>query len=228
MFGIYRIICLVNQRVYIGSTQVSFKARFKKHKQRLRNNYHENEYLQRAWNKYGEENFRFEVLEEMLFNSLVKEREQYYLDRYLQLGKDKCFNLSPNSCGGNTLINDSIKEKHKQGLINSYTDELREKRREHGKKYKDSFLQNIKKITSTEEFKQKQINRIQEMCKTDKWLEANRKSVEKRREHGKTDKNELFESVTKAADVTGASRANIRACINGKIKSCMGRKWQYA
>ena len=52
-FGIYKITCKVNNKIYIGSTEVCFKQRFTKHKQRLRNNYHENDYLQKSWNKYG-------------------------------------------------------------------------------------------------------------------------------------------------------------------------------
>jgi len=31
MKGIYKIICLIDDKVYIGSTSVSFKGRFKKH-----------------------------------------------------------------------------------------------------------------------------------------------------------------------------------------------------
>ena len=75
-FGIYKITCKVNNKIYIGSTEVCFKQRFKKHKQRLRNNYHENDYLQKSWNKYGEDNFVFEILEEISDKSKVKEKEQ--------------------------------------------------------------------------------------------------------------------------------------------------------
>jgi len=42
-----------------------------------------------------------------------------------------------------------------------------------------------------------------------------------------TDRDEIFDSVTEAAKQTGACRANIRACINGKIKTSKGRKWFY-
>jgi len=41
------------------------------------------------------------------------------------------------------------------------------------------------------------------------------------------DRGEVFESVTEAARQTGAERANIRLCINGKINTSMGRKWFY-
>ena len=78
-FGIYSITCTINNIVYIGSTEISFKRRWKKHKQRLRHNYHENSYLQNSWNKYGEDNFKFEILE---YCDILKqfELEQYYLD----------------------------------------------------------------------------------------------------------------------------------------------------
>ena len=119
-FGIYKITCKVNNKIYIGSTEVCFKQRFTKHKQRLRNNYHENDYLQKSWNKYGEDNFVFEILEEISDKSKVKEIEQIYLNEYVLKGKDFCFNLSKSATGGNTITNDEIKEKHRQGVINSY------------------------------------------------------------------------------------------------------------
>lgn len=37
MFGVYKIECVSTQKVYIGSTMSSFKERFKKHRQKLRN-----------------------------------------------------------------------------------------------------------------------------------------------------------------------------------------------
>ena len=40
-------------------------------------------------------------------------------------------------------------------------------------------------------------------------------------------RGEIFKFVTEAAKQPGAMRANIRACINGKIKSSMSRKWFY-
>lgn len=60
--GIYIIICTINNKYYIGYAS-DFNSRFRHHKSTLRNNSHKNIYLQRAWNKYGEENFIFEILE---------------------------------------------------------------------------------------------------------------------------------------------------------------------
>lgn len=78
MSYIYKINNKINNKMYIGSTD-NYKKRFYTHKHELNNDKHINIHLQRAWNKYGENNFEFKILEEC--NEKVKlEREQYYLD----------------------------------------------------------------------------------------------------------------------------------------------------
>ena len=67
--GIYIIICTKTNKYYIGYAS-EINSRFRHHKSTLKNNTHKNTYLQRAWNKYGEENFRFEVLERCHKNQL--------------------------------------------------------------------------------------------------------------------------------------------------------------
>jgi group I intron endonuclease len=59
--GIYKITNLVNGKVYIGQS-MELDIREGKHFGALRKNKHKNRYLQRAFNKYGEENFIFEIL----------------------------------------------------------------------------------------------------------------------------------------------------------------------
>ena len=56
--GIYKIICLPNNREYIGSTN-NWHARRLVHISQLRKGKHHNQHLQRAWNKYGKEAFVF-------------------------------------------------------------------------------------------------------------------------------------------------------------------------
>src|SRR5699024_11442169 len=60
---IYKIENLVNGKVYVGQTVVGFKKRIGEHVSALRHNRHNNDYLQRAWNKYSEENFSYSILE---------------------------------------------------------------------------------------------------------------------------------------------------------------------
>lgn len=59
--GVYKITNLVNGKFYIGSCSC-FYTRKSAHKSLLNNNKHHSKYLQRAWNKYGEENFEFKLL----------------------------------------------------------------------------------------------------------------------------------------------------------------------
>lgn len=59
--GIYKITCTANGRFYIGSA-VKFKARWSYHRRDARAGHHSSRHLQRAWNKYGESAFKFEVL----------------------------------------------------------------------------------------------------------------------------------------------------------------------
>lgn len=78
MMGIYKITNKINGLIYIGSSK-NIEYRWRKHKEMLESDRHYNCHLQSSWNKYGSENFIFEVLEETTKNHLLI-REQYYLD----------------------------------------------------------------------------------------------------------------------------------------------------
>lgn len=77
--GIYQIKNKKNNRVYIGSA-VNCRDRKLLHLSQLRRNIHHSITLQRAYNKYGNDIFEFEVLEYCKKEKLI-EREQYYLDK---------------------------------------------------------------------------------------------------------------------------------------------------
>lgn len=76
--GIYCIKNKINNNQYVGSA-VNLKRRFYAHINGLKNDSHYNKRLQNAWNKYGNENFEFIVLEYVEKEKLI-EREQYYLN----------------------------------------------------------------------------------------------------------------------------------------------------
>ena len=61
MACIYSIKNKVNGKCYIGSTN-NPRVRWSKHKGDLNRNTHHSFVLQRAWNKYGEANFEFNIL----------------------------------------------------------------------------------------------------------------------------------------------------------------------
>lgn len=59
--GVYLIRNIKNGKVYVGQTN-NLKLRKQNHFADLKANIHHNKHLQSAWNKYGKENFEFEVL----------------------------------------------------------------------------------------------------------------------------------------------------------------------
>lgn len=76
---IYKIICQTTGKFYIGSASF-YDKRIGSHVSRLRKKTHWNIYLQAAWDKYGEDDFSFEIIEELAGKDKLVEREQYWLD----------------------------------------------------------------------------------------------------------------------------------------------------
>ena len=72
MGGIYRIRNIINNKIYIGSA-FNFKTREKRHFNQLRKGKHHSVLLQRAFDKYGEENFVFEIIYKAKEEELNKE-----------------------------------------------------------------------------------------------------------------------------------------------------------
>jgi group I intron endonuclease len=77
--GIYVIENSVNGRVYIGSA-AHIGRRWSQHRSALRKGTHYNGRLQNAWNKYGEHQFAFAVVELVLDIEQVIPREQFWID----------------------------------------------------------------------------------------------------------------------------------------------------
>ena len=75
--GIYTIRNIINGNEYVGSS-VDVPKRWLQHKSGLRNQIHRNSRLQRSWNKHGEENFEFLLLEECDIEKLI-EREELHI-----------------------------------------------------------------------------------------------------------------------------------------------------
>jgi group I intron endonuclease len=79
--GIYRVRNIVNNKFYIGSA-VYLAQRKDRHFSDLKLGRHDNDHLQRSYNKYGIENFIFEVLEYVDDLDMLLSIEQYYIDCY--------------------------------------------------------------------------------------------------------------------------------------------------
>ena len=122
MSGIYKIINLINGKIYVGSA-VNFKNLFKLHLTRLKSNKHHSSILQNSWNKYGGENFKFEIIEECDKLDLIK-REQYYIDT-LKPFYNIC-KIAGNSLG--RVVTDETREKLKKSSTGrKHSNETKEK-----------------------------------------------------------------------------------------------------
>lgn len=97
--GIYAIHHLGSGRFYIGSTHKSIAKRWRDHRHCLRRKCHHSILLQRAWDKHGEDEFEFLVLETVSYQEIqqypgiIITLEQIYLDLTLCHESDRGFNI---------------------------------------------------------------------------------------------------------------------------------------
>ena len=94
---IYLITNTINQKKYIGQTVNSINTRWVQHKSEAKR-LQPDVYFIRALRKYGVENFTVEQLEEC-DDSLLNEREQYYIKLYKSYDHNYGYN---STMGGNS------------------------------------------------------------------------------------------------------------------------------
>lgn len=81
-YGIYSITNLITGDMYIGQTKVSFETRWQHHIADLKANRHDNDYFQKAWNKYGKEAFKFKAIHICDELDILNDLEAYYIKKY--------------------------------------------------------------------------------------------------------------------------------------------------
>jgi group I intron endonuclease len=91
--GVYLIRNTVTDMGYIGGT-VNFHHRWLDHRSALRRGSHINRFLQRAWDKYGEDTFEFSEIITVPLNSTLL-AEQLILDLALKIvGQSRLYNIA--------------------------------------------------------------------------------------------------------------------------------------
>jgi group I intron endonuclease len=240
--GVYRIVNNINKKVYIGSTgsKGGFKKRWSYHLSDLRQNKHHSRHLQRAWNKYGEDSFVFEILE--IIENFTKEtlliREQYYLDFY----KSYDVNLGYNIC---KIAGSSLGIKKTPEQIKQMSD-LRKGKPipwlNNGQPRSEDHIENLRNAC---------IGKISEkLDKTYKEIYGEKKAIELKKKLSESHKGQFigdkhpqakpiaqytksgeyiqeFGSATTAANVLNLSAKSIRQCTNNKIKTSGGFIWKH-
>lgn len=110
-FGIYSITNTITGEMYIGQTIRDFEVRWNQHKKTLNGNYHDNEHLQRSWNKYGEAAFEFKVIHYCDELDNLNDLEKYYIKKYDTYHNG--FNMTE---GGDYFLNEVPEEIRKKRL----------------------------------------------------------------------------------------------------------------
>ena len=96
--GIYYVKNLVTNKVYIGSSN-DIQRRWSEHQSDLRSCTHDNDHLQKSYNKYGEESFEYEILEEITeldgqrLDEALLVKEDFYINKFDSLNPKFGYNL---------------------------------------------------------------------------------------------------------------------------------------
>lgn len=228
--GIYKITCIPTQKIYIGQSRNIYK-RWYQHIYTLNAKQHRNSYLQRAWNKYGQDNFNFEVIDKCYVSEL-DDKEKYYIEKFNSMDRKYGFNLD--SGGQHPKLSNETVEKLKRVSSRPVVQF-------------DVYGNEITKYQTIDEASQKcLINKssIIECCKLKRKLAGefqwrfDCKNVDcmilmdsNSRNILQFDKNGTFlkqyTSVTEASNATGISKAGIIYTCEHKRNHAGGYIWRY-
>lgn len=117
--GIYCIEHIKTNKKYIGQS-IHINERWYKHRNELNNGSHYNDYLQKAWNKHGEENFIFYVLEYCPVEEL-DEKEICYIDMYNTMNRNYGYNLKSGGQSTNVVYSEEMKQKLSKSIKKTYS-----------------------------------------------------------------------------------------------------------
>ena len=79
--GLYQIINLKNNKMYIGSA-VNLRRRVHKHYYELKTNTHNNKYLLRSFKKHGEDNFQVNIFIMNVSHEILLEKEKQFIIKH--------------------------------------------------------------------------------------------------------------------------------------------------
>ncbi|HHZ02294.1 MAG TPA: GIY-YIG nuclease family protein [Tissierellia bacterium] len=162
--GVYAIKNRTNNKMYIGQS-VNVRKRKSYHLWLLRTNNHFNPKLQSAFNKYGEENFEFVILEKCNKDEL-DDKEIKYINRY------NTINDGYNICeGGEGSLGRTLSEETKQKISNANTGR---KQDEVAKKRKSEIM---KELWKTAEYRKK----MKQRPKPKPWNKGRRHTEEEKK-----------------------------------------------
>lgn len=106
--GIYIIKNKINGKIYIGKSY-RMNQRLKEHVRNLRKGT-SSKLLQKDFDRYGEESFKFEILEEVPDKYKLLEKEDFYIDKYdsIKNGYNVRYAIPRGRNDAATVLNDRV------------------------------------------------------------------------------------------------------------------------
>lgn len=212
--GIYQIKNKITEDIYIGSSY-RIEKRFIQHKSDLIKNKHGNPYLQNAVNKYGLDNFVFEIILECDRKELIQ-KEQWCLDTLLP-------NYNIRKIAESNL---GIKWTEEQKLNKSKIHTGRPSAKKGKKTGKPAWNRGIPMPEETKNIFRKKFKGKRFSPRTELKPGHNLNPTTQVK---CLETNIIFNSIKEAAIFAGKESysANISACCRGKQKTAYGYHWEY-
>jgi group I intron endonuclease len=231
--GIYEIRNAANGKRYIGSSQ-NVNNRLANHFSALRHDHHDNQHLQRAFNKHGESNFKARVLQECSIDQLLI-IEQQYLDQKPE------YNIAPFAGAGmrgmkqTESARKAMSEKLK-GRVLTEDHKRRISEAHQGMSYGPLSEEHKKKIGEGNRGRKHRPESIAKMCKVQSGKtispEQRRKIAESKskpvvRICPKTGHQKYYKSISATKD-DGFNISNVARVCSGERKQHKSYLWSYA
>ncbi len=228
MFTVYKITNLVNNKCYIGSSNNVYQ-RWNEHKDNSRrpNSNSYNYPLQQAFRKYGEQNFKFEILKEGFNNRYeCEEYEHSMIIKYKS--NNNLYGYNQTDCTHNALSDPILREKsiqkrsQKCAKVN-YNEEIIEIYKSYQEASRlNGYSNNASKIRLVCKGEQSSFNGMifRDIDENNQVIHQEIKPIKGRKKiiGIKIDNPNdfiIFNSISEAAELLPANRKNLSSCING-------------
>ena len=229
--GIYKIENKINHKIYIGKS-IDIYTRWYNHKHSLRNGVHYNLHLQKSWNKYGEDNFEFCIIEKCSEKNL-DQLEVLYISQYQSYNSTFGYNLTLGGEGG--IPNYETRKKLSQANSGEnnpmfgkfHTDETKNKisealSGEKNPRYGKHSVHYGKHLSDAHKEKLRIANIGKNMSEASKIKQSQAKIGQNNPRAISVyciELNEIFNCIKEACDKYGISKDGISKCIAGKQQS---------
>lgn len=205
--GVYQIKNKINNKLYIGSSHNLEKRKYE-HFKMLKENKHHSPKLQNAFNKYGEENFVFEIIKLINIKNLksIEKRNILLNEEQFWIDKLQTVKYGYNTCPiAGSRLGTRLTEEQRKNLSEKQKGVKR-------KPFTKTHIENMKKGQTGKKLSEKTKNKIRQ---------AFSKKVLR------IEDNKIFPSATEASLYVNCHRTNISKCCNGERKTAGGYHWKF-